>query len=552
MVTSSVAFSMVIPILRELGRAEPAKGLTVESLADPDQRLGPLREALAQPPDRLRLVAQRDGAGLLAQAEPDAVDGHRARADEEIGAGADRTAQRVLGCRLLGDAPPQRAEPAVQGLALHRPDVVSQPLGRLPRGGEGSGKGDDLLHRRGRYGGCGHEVFLPTVGRAIIAARPGRLRLAVTPGGEYRRARGGPRASARTARRRMVSARRAVMLMPPATRSTVSPLPVEQPRGIGDGDAAGRREAADQGDEKLISMHHRAYICMKTHGGIKHFSAWRVVLYCAHVDGDSTERANPPCRERGSGGGGRGRRVASRRRTGSGPGRCAEFWTRHGGRRPRLIVRRRSAPRSGLRFRSARPLTRARPARPVRPTPRTPTDATDATGAGGAGGAAGVWPLREPPAPGLPGGVPAFPPLPLRGLERAVRDLVRLVAEAGGDPIPGELRPAAAVRFGGADARPVAAANEDGVPPGARSVGTREVEAAAGGGAVNLDEAPVKGPVWFRRDWLDGHGIDPTRCVVISVRGGIDGADTARRRQDPGGSRPHPPPCRAHFRRQHR
>lgn len=63
------------------------------------------------------------------------------------------------------------------------------------------------------------------------------------------------------------------------------------------------------------------------------------------------------------------------------------------------------------------------------------------------------------------------------------------------------------------------AANEDDVPPGARSVGTREVEAAAGGGAVNLDEAPVKGPVWFRRDWLDGHGIDPTRCVMISVRG---------------------------------
>ena len=28
-----------------------------------------------------------------------------------------------------------------------------------------------------------------------------------------------------------------------------------------------------------------------------------------------------------------------------------------------------------------------------------------------------------------------------------------------------------------------------------------------------------KGPVWFRRDWLDGHGIDPTLSVVISVRG---------------------------------
>ena len=107
----------------------------------------------------------------------------------------------------------------------------------------------------------------------------------------------------------------------------------------------------------------------------------------------------------------------------------------------------------------------------------------------------------------------------LKGLEGAVRSLVRLVVDSGGDPIPEELRALPAAGFSGSDARPVAAANENGVTPGARSVGTREVAAAAGGGAVNLDEAPVKGPVWFRRDWLDGHGIDPTRCVVISVRG---------------------------------
>ena len=135
------------------------------------------------------------------------------------------------------------------------------------------------------------------------------------------------------------------------------------------------------------------------------------------------------------------------------------------------------------------------------------------TGPGGA--------LSEPPAPGWSDASQAAPPeaVPLQGLEGAVQALVRMVAEAGGDPIPAALRPAPAVRFGSADARPVAAANEDGVTPGARSVGTREVEAAAGGGAVNLDEAPVKGPVWFRRDWLDGHGIDPTLSVVISVRG---------------------------------
>ena len=116
---------------------------------------------------------------------------------------------------------------------------------------------------------------------------------------------------------------------------------------------------------------------------------------------------------------------------------------------------------------------------------------------------------------------PATPPagVPLNGLEGAVQALVRLVARAGGDPIPDELLARPSARLASADARPVAAANDDGVTPGARSVGTREVEAAAGGGAVNLDEAPVKGPVWFRRDWLDGHGIDPTLSVVISVRG---------------------------------
>ena len=129
--------------------------------------------------------------------------------------------------------------------------------------------------------------------------------------------------------------------------------------------------------------------------------------------------------------------------------------------------------------------------------------------------------LSEPKAPAWSDASLATPPtaVPLRGLEGAVQALVRLVADAGGDPLPEELRSVSAVGFANADMRPVAAANEDGVTPGARSVGTREVEAAAGGGAVNLDEAPVKGPVWFRRDWLDGHDIDPTLSVVISVRG---------------------------------
>ena len=143
---------------------------------------------------------------------------------------------------------------------------------------------------------------------------------------------------------------------------------------------------------------------------------------------------------------------------------------------------------------------------------------TDGEDDGAGAGSAGA--LSEPPAAAWGGAAAAGPPaVPIFGLEGPVRALARLVADAGGDPIPEELRARPASDFAGSDARPVAAANENGVPPGARSVGTREVAAAAGGGAVDLDEAPVKGPVWFRRDWLDGHGMDPTRCVVISVRG---------------------------------
>ena len=72
------------------------------------------------------------------------------------------------------------------------------------------------------------------------------------------------------------------------------------------------------------------------------------------------------------------------------------------------------------------------------------------------------------------------------------------------------------------DARALAVATVgDGVTgvPASRSVQMIEMEAAAGGGAYNLDDAPVRGPVWFGRDWIDSHGIDPTQAVIISVRG---------------------------------
>ena len=55
--------------------------------------------------------------------------------------------------------------------------------------------------------------------------------------------------------------------------------------------------------------------------------------------------------------------------------------------------------------------------------------------------------------------------------------------------------------------------------PGARHIEIREADVAAGGGAVNLDEAPVNGYLAFQRAWLDRHALEPTQCVVIEVRG---------------------------------
>ena len=69
-----------------------------------------------------------------------------------------------------------------------------------------------------------------------------------------------------------------------------------------------------------------------------------------------------------------------------------------------------------------------------------------------------------------------------------------------------------------ASALAVGAVNEDAFPPGARPVDVYGLRTAAGGGAA-VDEELIRGRAWFRRDWLDGHGLDPRRCLVMEVSG---------------------------------
>ena len=51
-----------------------------------------------------------------------------------------------------------------------------------------------------------------------------------------------------------------------------------------------------------------------------------------------------------------------------------------------------------------------------------------------------------------------------------------------------------------------------------RAIAVRELQAAAGGGALDLDET-VTGYVYFRASWLRKHGLNPDRCSVIGVVG---------------------------------
>ena len=55
-------------------------------------------------------------------------------------------------------------------------------------------------------------------------------------------------------------------------------------------------------------------------------------------------------------------------------------------------------------------------------------------------------------------------------------------------------------------------------PLGARPVEVLEFAAAAGDGSV-ADLVPQASVVWFRRDWLQRLGLDPTQCAVLRAQG---------------------------------
>ena len=54
--------------------------------------------------------------------------------------------------------------------------------------------------------------------------------------------------------------------------------------------------------------------------------------------------------------------------------------------------------------------------------------------------------------------------------------------------------------------------------PGTRPVAIHRLQAAAGGGALDLDET-VKSYAYFRHEWLSRQGLVAERCSIIGVMG---------------------------------
>ena len=63
-----------------------------------------------------------------------------------------------------------------------------------------------------------------------------------------------------------------------------------------------------------------------------------------------------------------------------------------------------------------------------------------------------------------------------------------------------------------------ALATSDAPPDSLRQVNLAELDAAAGDGA-QIDTEQITGRIAFRRAWLARHGLDPSQCVIIGVKG---------------------------------
>ena len=63
-----------------------------------------------------------------------------------------------------------------------------------------------------------------------------------------------------------------------------------------------------------------------------------------------------------------------------------------------------------------------------------------------------------------------------------------------------------------------ALAADDAAPDSLRQVNLAELDAAAGDGA-QIDGEQITGRIAFRRAWLARHGLNPTQCVIIGVKG---------------------------------
>ena len=103
--------------------------------------------------------------------------------------------------------------------------------------------------------------------------------------------------------------------------------------------------------------------------------------------------------------------------------------------------------------------------------------------------------------------------MPLKGFEHSTQELVRLIVESGGNPIPGDLWPVLAA--GRSDTLP-APGYED-ILPGYQPLPVVQLAAEVGAGPTALEEE-VSGYRWSTRIWFEEHRLDNSQCAWIRVR----------------------------------